>query len=352
MRISHFSYLPVCLFAGLTFLLSCGGGGSSDNKSGAATPGHAYVVNASSGTIWTFSINPTTGALSLAGNQVNADQAPHGLVLDAGKQYAYVACRIAGTVNVFSFDVSTFRPQQVATASTGPESGCLALSPNGQYLYVGGQNGIFSFSTSNSGSLTSTGSVVASGSVTSLAMDPLGRVIVSGDGTSLRVHTLDQATGRPSSSPILFPQSHYPDGILFHPSGKVLFVLNGAARKVTVLTVSAAGNLAVLNSIDTGIGPVGMTVDPAGRFLFVANSGDRTISTFAISADGNLKVGSTSISESDYSWNLSVTPDSKFLISSHDANSMGVFTIDGTTGALSFNGNSPIGGDPRALVFR
>ncbi|WP_243303080.1 lactonase family protein [Geothrix oryzisoli] len=346
-----FKGLPIL---GLPLLLACGGGGAGGGGKN-LTPGYAYVVNSSNGSLWSYSIDPTTGALSSIGNPVYASSNPQGVALDRNQQFLYVACSTFGSVDVFSFDAATHLPKAVTSAPTSAGSSSLALSPDGAHVYAGGTAGIYTFATSASGTLTSTGAVVATGTAYNLAIDPLGRVLVSGDGSAIRVHALNPTTGQPSSTPTVLAAPQLSHGILFHPNGKTLYVVGATsttASQIQPYTLDASGNLASLAPVAMGAYPWTCALDPTGRWLFVANA-DRTITTYAIDATGAPTQASVSAVLPYYTRNLAMTPDGKFLFDSFNTTYMGIGTLTmDAGGALHLIGTSNMTGNPAATVFR
>jgi len=84
-----------------------------------------------------------------------------------------------------------------------------------------------------------------------------------------------------------------PRHLVFHPDGKIVYVLNELGSTVTVLAYSAAGGamnrLQEITTLPAGFNGTNSTaqlqVDREGKFLYVSNRGNDSIAVFAISAD-------------------------------------------------------------------
>ena len=96
------------------------------------TPRFAYVANFNSDNATTFSINPSTGALTEAGTEVAAGDGPQSVTVDPTGRFAYVANEGTDNVTTFSIDPSTGALTEVGTevvAGDAPHS----VTVTGQY---------------------------------------------------------------------------------------------------------------------------------------------------------------------------------------------------------------------------
>lgn len=80
-------------------------------------------------------------------------------------------------------------------------------------------------------------------------------------------------------------------------SGKLVYAANAASNSVSGYSVSAGGEITLLDpdgvTATTGAGPVDTTLSGDGRYLHVLNGGDATISTFTVGAKGQLTLVDT-----------------------------------------------------------
>src|SRR5580704_4113335 len=88
---------------------------------GAQTAGFAYVTNASDSTIWAYTINATTGALTpLAGSPLAGDCCvPVSLALTPNGKFAYVAVEDSNIVSVYTANATTGALMPAGFAQTG-----------------------------------------------------------------------------------------------------------------------------------------------------------------------------------------------------------------------------------------
>jgi 6-phosphogluconolactonase (cycloisomerase 2 family) len=123
----------------------------------------------------------------------------------------------------------------------------------------------------------------------------------------------------------------------------LLYVSNYGSEDISAFSIdTATGGLTRLGSpvATGGYQPVSMAATPNGRFLY-ARPGN-SITTFSIGSHGALTpVGSVPAASPA---GMKVTPDGKFLTAAlGGSNSVGVFSIDASTGALTSVPSSPFG---------
>lgn len=180
-------------------------------QTGAGTRGYAFAAGFASGGLTAFSIDPTTGALTAVGNEIQAGTAPRSTAVDPKSRYVYVANR--GTPDQpESHSVAMFRITPTTGALTAPASGAKALQatgsapewvtvdPTGRYLYVAdpGAHSISMFPIDQTtGELGAEVAVAAGDQPVTVTVDPTGRFAYVVDFASDQVTTfsIDQATG-------------------------------------------------------------------------------------------------------------------------------------------------------------
>lgn len=211
----------------------------------------AFVTNFADARISSFTRNPATGALTLAGTIVaGAGNGPKGLV--ASNNFLYVANNADDNIYEFSFDstagkLTPLSPPSVSSgAGSGPDQ--FAINSTGTYLWVtNSHNGTVSAYSVD----TSTGQLTQNGS-------PLGGL-------------------------------NTPFGLALHPSLPILYVADAATGRIFPLTVAGDGRLTqtlpAVHSPDLNADSPGfVAVDPTGGALFVADMKIGEVSTFAIDA--------------------------------------------------------------------
>jgi 6-phosphogluconolactonase (cycloisomerase 2 family) len=137
----------------------------------------AYVVNNSSGgeitdAVSQYTVNPTTGVLTENPSYgVAAGNAPTAIAVDPTSRYAYVVNRLDNTVSMFTIDSTTgdltlnsTLTNPTATIATGAEPFRIDFDPSGKFVFVTNEGSAASIYTVNSdGTLTNAGTT---GSVT------------------------------------------------------------------------------------------------------------------------------------------------------------------------------------------
>ena len=120
----------------------CGGGSSTPppcttNCPPAAKPEFLYASGINQ--IQTFTVNPSTGALSGQQTITGPNQAP-GIVATPSGNFLYVSDFSANAVDVFSINATTGALTQIQgspfSVGTAPGAGGLAIDPAGKFLYV------------------------------------------------------------------------------------------------------------------------------------------------------------------------------------------------------------------------
>ncbi|MCU1311061.1 MAG: 6-phosphogluconolactonase, cycloisomerase 2 family [Candidatus Angelobacter sp.] len=132
--------------------------------------------------------------------------------------------------------------------------------------------------------------------------------------------------------------------------GKFLYSANDAGTVSAFTVNSSTGALTTISgsSFNTGgSNPNAIVADTSGKFLYVANSGSDDITAFSIDATtGSLTViGSPVVTTSSGTAappvGLATHPNGKFLYAALDSAGVSVFSINATTGALTFVNTVP-----------
>jgi 6-phosphogluconolactonase (cycloisomerase 2 family) len=208
-----------------------------------------YTSDNAGSTLRVFSINQTTGqltALPAFTVALGVGAAPRGVTTDnAGHLYVALAGAAFNSVAQYNINSATGALSLIAApvaAGATPER--IAVTPNGQHLYVTNYFGLsISVYSVNSG----TGALTANGAAVS--------------------------TGSPSR----------PFGVTVHDNGQFLIVsLNalGITNNVNVYSIAGNGLLTLVSSTAAGAEASGVALDPSGNYLYVANFGSNNITKF------------------------------------------------------------------------
>lgn len=141
---------------------------------------------------------------------------------------------------------------------------------------------------------------------------------------------------------INIPLGAGPRHIVFHPSGKIGFVINELTGGVSVLKkenlkfeVTETMNSLPKNYVDTP-SAAGIKISPDGSFLYVSNRGSNTIAIFSFNIkEEKLTLIGQQNSGGETPRDFIISPNGKWLVvSNHDSNNMVVFKRNLNSGEL------------------
>jgi 6-phosphogluconolactonase len=130
----------------------------------------AYVVNNGSGGPYVvgvseYTVNSTTGVLTESSSYASAGNAPTAIAVDPTSSFAYVVNRLDNTVSMYTIDPTTGNltlnssaTNPTATIATGTEPFRIDFDPTGKFVYVTNEQSAASiFTVSSNGTLASAG---------------------------------------------------------------------------------------------------------------------------------------------------------------------------------------------------
>jgi YVTN family beta-propeller protein len=265
------------------------------------TPGDVYdygFTNDAYGSVSTYTINPTTGALTSTGVIYGTGGdfcCFNSVAVDTSGKFAYVVNENAGgspgDVSMYTINATTGALTSTGTiaAGTGPVS--VAVDPSGKFAYV--VNGIYGSAGSVSmytidattGALTSTGTIATGTESVSMAVDPTGKFayVANWGSNDVSMYTIDGTTGALTSIGTI-PAGTYPSFVAVDPTGKFAYVTNFSSNDVSMYTID--GTTGALTSIGTiaGSNPTSIAIHPSGKFAYVTNSASNDVSMYSIDA--------------------------------------------------------------------
>lgn len=332
----------------------------------------AYVANAGCGDstfgiVSMYTINPTTGALASIGPPVNSnDEGGQSVTVDPFGKFAYVANwgegDTAGSVATYTINATTGALTSTGTipspCAPPPSPGSCApfsvsVDPSGKFLYAANEGGFAPTSISmysingTTGTLTFMGVVNAGGRAASVAVDPTGKFAYATNdnnsspavGNSISMYAIDTTTGALTSIGTISAGTN-PVAVAVDSKGKFAYVANSDSNDVSMYTINTAtGALTSTGTIAAGAQPVSVAVDPTGKFAYVVNSTSSDVSMYTIDATtGALtSVGTIAVELSPTS--VAIDPSGKFAyVTNSGSNSVSMYSIDGATGALTLIG--------------
>jgi 6-phosphogluconolactonase len=327
----------------------------------------------SNNTITIFSIDQSTGALAPAGVTRGREE-PSAMAFIKGPPpvtftptFAYTANYGGNDLSGFQIDAADGHLTSLGAFPAGSTPRSAAIMPNGKFLYVaneftGQANGqVSGFAIQPTGTLNPVGQPVPAGQEPSAAtVEPSGRFVyvtnrASGNVSGFR---LDQTTGSLTSLGGNVGAQTNPVSVAADPTGQFLYVVNRGTSTVQG-TVSAYridesdGSLTPTGAVpQVGTSAEGGTVDPTGRFMYVASSGSARIYGFRVRPDGGLEaMPGSPFTTAAAPVALAVEPAGKYLfVANRDANTLSVFRIDSSTGALSLLATVGAGTRPDAVT--
>ena len=151
-----------------------------------------------------------------------------------------------------------------------------------------------------------------------------------------------------------------PRHFAFRPDGKNAYVCNEMTSTVTGFSYdSSKGTLTELQTISTL--PQGWTgnnstaeiqVHPSGKFVYCSNRGHNSVAVFSAAADGKLTHVENESTLGRTPRNFGIDPTGKYLIAANqDSDTLAVFRIDESTGALESVGQPVAAPKPVCVKF-
>lgn len=188
------------------------------------TADFVYIVNSTTagGGIAVYSVNSTTGALTLLQTLGNAVSSPEGMVIDPSGHFLYAASA-SGSVDAFAINATTGQLTTIGYANTGSGAYGIAIHPNGQYVYA----------------------------------------VSSATGNNVRVFAINPTTGGLTlavGSP--YSAGNNPRGVAVNAAGTKLYVTNYVSNTVSAFSISGDTLIPLGTPIATGSNPTGIAVVP------------------------------------------------------------------------------------------
>ncbi len=294
-----------------------------------------------------YTINPTTGALTLMpGSPFLVGSGAFGLAIAPSGEFGYVGFGNGTQITAFSIDPTTGIPTEVAGspfAMGGAGVFSLVITPSGKFIYVVGDNTpgtivALSVNTTTGVVKPVTGSPFAAGYQPAYAtVDPDGTLLyvtntnfseksqpnsnevwtyaIAGDGA---LTLLNKARTQQGPGPVVLAGGSA--AVTYTP--KFAYVANQGpntgAGNVSAYTINASsGHLTAVSGspFPAGQSPYSVAVDPAGKFAYVANEGSNTVSAYTIDSDtGALKaISCSTCSTGEGPTAVTVDPSGQFV---------------------------------------
>lgn len=320
---------------------------------------YAYVANAADGSVSVFSIDTTTGALSLIQSvPVAPGFRVFGLAFHWSNEFLYATIDDESEIEGLDVGDGTYSGQIFAhtgpfAAANGPRA--LVLNPNGTYLYATNYAGtaqvVSQYTVDQEfGGLTLNGTAPTGVRPFGIAVDPAGNcayVANTGDhnlseygiGTTgaLSAFATESFSGTADGpGPELVAVQANPSG-----TGQTVYVTDddlSVVHQLPVVERFIGVSCEVSEPVDIGAGgkAFGIALHPKGKFLYTANSSSNSISIFLVAPTGQLTFEGTETTNVNGALSLAVDLQGKFLYAANYGDStVAQFSINQTTGALT-----------------
>ncbi len=328
----------------------------------------AYVANngcpdAFPGNVTTYTVNSSTGALAPKLPDVNADFGPRSVAVNPSGKFVYVAND--GAIEVTSGSIFVYAPDATtgALTLTGNGVSCInsttcitpfsiAVDPSGKFAYVANEGGRAPTSVSEftidatTGVFTFIGTVPAADRAVAVSVDPTGNFVyaantsdTTGSPGSVSAYTIDSSTGALTSTGTI-PAGTAPTSVAVDPTGKFVYVTSSGSNDVSIYTIDAStGALTSAGQISAGTSPSFVAVDPTGRFAYVTNSGSNDVSMYTIDTTTGALTSVGSVMADSAPSSIAIHPSGDFAyVTNFGSNTVSIYSINTTTGALTLIG--------------
>ncbi len=277
-------------------------GTATDPSFVAIHPGRTflYAVNEGGGYVVAFSINPTTGKLTLLNQQSSDGANPCHVVVDSAGKNVLVANYTGGSVTAYPIQADGRLGTVTAHVQhpAGSHAHCVTLDAANRFALVCdlGLNRIYSYRFDPTLGTLTTNSVpwttVAAGSgPRHLAFDPQYRraYVICELSATLLTFNYDSTNGAltpvqtVNTLPVGYTGQKWAAEVAVHPSGRFVYASNRGTNTIEVFAVNALdGTLTKVRQQRTGATPRHFAIDPTGTFCLVANQDSNSIQIFPI----------------------------------------------------------------------
>lgn len=350
-----------------------------------------YIANANStsNNISGYTINSATGTLTqMTGSPFQADFDTRAIVVDRSGKFLYAANASSDDVSAYTINSTTGvltpvpgSPFALPAGGSVPQS--IAVDPATKFVFVGDTASTdvcaFAINPANGALTVVAGSPFANSGfdAVSLVVDPTGRFLYTGDdAASVTGFSINGATGALSvlsGSPFALVAGAASSSVSTDPLGRFLYATDSTAGDIFTLRIdSGSGNLTLSRtaqgrpalSLALANGTAPITYTP--KFTYIANSDSNDISAYATDPESG---GLTQITGSPFKVNGPLASDPQAVSLAVDAagkfayaaefngngnnGSVGAFTVNPLTGALTLTSGSPftVGDQARTVVI-
>lgn len=339
----------------------CSGGTTNGGGGGGGGSSRTFVYVASGhvpGRVLGFRLSDTSGVLTSNGSiDIGAD--PRYLSQGRSGLFLFVPNLTDGTVN--SLTVHTPNGELTSDALTSGLSQPIetVADANADFVYVlQNTGGVNVYSVSGQGTLTLASTTsTPTGAPTHMVLSSAGGLYLGIQGdmvnpSGIQAYSVDPTTGALTAGAF----THLSKGagrLLLTPNNSFLLVTEpDTTSQIEVFPVLGDGSLGSAAST-TGAGDQSgsLAMNSTSTFLYVGNNGSGTIDAFQLSGTGTLTPIGSSVAAAGTS-DLKVDPLNHYLVASNTfGGSITVYSINGSTGALTSAASQTVTDGPVSLAI-
>ena len=300
---------------------------------------------------------PATGRLTITGAVASVPDASFlAISPDRRTLYAVNERQPRGTVTALDISADPRRPSVLNTQPTGGAGPThLSVHPSGRYLlaanYTDGTVAVLPLSAD--GRIGPPADIARHKGETRTAhahqviADPSGQWVVAVDlgADAVYVYGLDPATGRLTlHQQLMLPAGSGPRHLAFHPGGRHAYILGELRSEITVAAWDAAAGRFTPGQVTGTLGegppprnfPAEIQVSPDGRFVYASNRGADSIAMFRVEASGGaLTFDGTTPTGGAWPRHFTLDPSGRWLhVANQNANIVTWLPRDPDTGQL------------------
>jgi len=334
-----------------------GNGDGAAGQAGASGAGPrelAYVVGLNAG-VSEFELAPDGTPRPLADGVIKSTRGfPLGITVSSNQRFLYIVEDDSKLRTYALDDRGALSKDPISTASTTDIPEAIALSKDGQFLYVGQQAGIDIFAVDTTSGIPSStgGSLALGGLAQALALSTDGKVLYAAQpAPGIRGFQVNPATGALTELPgSPFAKTVLPrGGLAITPNGKFMYA---SGMGLNAIAIAEDGSLTAISTYlddilsDNYAPNVAITKD--GRFVYATQfltkqptgNGFGLFSGFAIHEDGTLQLLDGFPRAVDNAYTAAIDPSSRFLfIGMDDLEKFAAFAIAANGGVHELEGS-------------
>lgn len=279
----------------------------------------------------------------------------------------YVSNADSKEISVLRLDAATGELALVQTLAVGGQVMPMAVSPDRKVLHAALRSPPYTVASfaidPRDGRLAPLGSAPLPDSMASIALDRSGRTLFAASygGHKLSISPIG-ADGVAGPATQVIPTGQNAHAVLVDPSNRYLFVTSLGSDTVMQLRFDAASGRVTPNTppaiaVRAKAGPRHLVFHPNGRIVYLLNELDASLDVLAFdAASGTLSAVETvstlptGFSGKPWAADIHVTPDGRFVYTSERTTStLAAFAVDASTGRLKRAGHTPTEKQPRGF---